>query len=147
MSPAGRAFSRWPIGLARQKPTLLRALSSAWYVRIYAPQFQHPDRDIGISLLHIGTDGLVTQVGSKIDRIGSRTVKREEGEALAKKYGATFYECSSKTRENIREPFVTTVDRIVDTPQLMDPALLGRRDGTVALKPRTDEEIASGCSC
>ncbi|KAL0637147.1 hypothetical protein Q9L58_003796 [Maublancomyces gigas] len=87
-------------------------------------------------------------VGSKIDRVGSRTVKREEGEALAKKYGATFYECSSKTRQNIREPFVTTVDRIVDTPQLMDPALLGRRDGTVALRPRTDEEIAnSGCSC
>lgn len=145
MSLAGRVFSRWPIGLVRQKPTLLRVLSSAWYVCIYALQFQLPDRDIGISLLHIGTDS--PQVGSKIDRIGSRTVKREEGEALAKKYGATFYECSSKTRENIREPFVTTVDRIVDTPQLMDPALLGRRDGTVALKPRTDEEIASGCSC
>lgn len=89
----------------------------------------------------------ITQVGSKIDRTGSRTVKREEGEALAKKYGATFYECSSKTRENIREPFVTTVDRIIDTPRLMDPALLGRRDGTVALNPRTNNTVDSGCSC
>ncbi|KAH0609864.1 uncharacterized protein H6S33_012410 [Morchella sextelata] len=88
-------------------------------------------------------------VGSKIDRTGSRAVRREEGEALAKKYGATFYESSSKTRENIREPFITTVDRIVETPHLMDPALMGKRDGTVALgHSRNEPEVVeTGCAC
>lgn len=98
-------------------------------------------------------DGIL-QVGSKIDRIGSRAVRREEGETLAKKYGATFYESSSKTRENIREPFVTTVDRIIETPELMDPTLLGRRDGTVSLGNRNEQlgggsgdSGSSGCAC
>jgi hypothetical protein len=94
-------------------------------------------------------DITIFQVGSKIDRTGSRAVRREEGEALAKKYGATFYESSSKTRENIREPFITTVDRIVETPHLMDPALMGKRDGTVALgHSRNEPEVVeTGCAC
>ncbi|RPB16081.1 40S ribosomal protein s3ae [Morchella conica CCBAS932] len=80
---------------------------------------------------------------------GSRAVRREEGEALAKKYGATFYESSSKTRENIREPFITTVDRIVETPHLMDPALMGKKDGTVALGHNRNEPevVDTGCAC
>lgn len=59
-------------------------------------------------------------VGSKVDRAGtSRAVTAEEGAALAAKYNdegnqaPLFFETSARTGENVREPFVALVDRIV----------------------------------
>jgi len=67
-------------------------------------------------------------VGSKLDKsTSSRIVKTEEGQALADRYGAGFYEVSSKTRENVKEPFVDTVTRIVETPELMNGGVGARR--------------------
>jgi len=71
-------------------------------------------------------------VGSKLDKsTSSRIVRTEEGRALADRYGASFYEVSSKTRENVKEPFVDTVTRIVETPELMNGGV-GARRGTAA---------------
>ncbi|RPB05857.1 ras-domain-containing protein [Choiromyces venosus 120613-1] len=67
-------------------------------------------------------------VGSKLDKsTSSRIVKTEEGRTLAERFGASFYEVSSKTRENVKEPFVDTVTRIVETPELMNGGVGVRR--------------------
>ncbi|KAI9797544.1 MAG: hypothetical protein M1833_005455 [Piccolia ochrophora] len=57
--------------------------------------------------------GVITYlVGSKSDKKSSRAVSYEEAEALAKNYGSSYCEVSSKTRENVRKPFVEIVDQI-----------------------------------
>jgi len=82
-------------------------------------------------------------VGSKMDKTSSRVVKYEEGEALAERHGSQFCEVSSKTRENVRKPFIEIVDQIVQSPQLLQNAS-SRRSGTVAVGG-ADE--GSGCAC
>lgn len=64
------------------------------------------------------------QVGSKLDKVaaGGRAVSFEEGKAFAESQGAGFCEVSSKTRENVRKPFVEVVDQIVQRPQLLAAA-------------------------
>ena len=66
-------------------------------------------------------------VGSKMDKASSRVVKFEEGEALAVSHGSQFCEVSSKTRENVKKPFIDIVDQIVKTPQLLNNST--RRSG------------------
>ena len=83
-------------------------------------------------------------VGSKMDKVSSRAVKYEEGEALAAQHGSQFCEVSSKTRENVRKPFVEIVDQIVKNPQLLNAST--RRGGTVSIEG-TSERLGSGCSC
>src|ERR1700709_573196 len=54
------------------------------------------------------TPGVVTYlVGTSLDKVAQGTVKVEEGEAMAKRFGCEggFCEVSSKTRENVRKPF------------------------------------------
>jgi Ras-related protein Rab-18 len=83
-------------------------------------------------------------VGSKMDKLSSRAVKYEEGEALAAQHGSQFCEVSSKTRENVRKPFIEIVDQIVKNPQLLNTST--RRGGTVGVGGST-EDLGSGCSC
>jgi len=83
-------------------------------------------------------------VGSKMDKLTSRVVKYEEGEALAKAHGSQFCEVSSKTRENVRKPFIEIVDEIVKHPRLLSAS--SRQGGTVAVG-LGDEGFGSGCSC
>ena len=82
-------------------------------------------------------------VGSKLDKAASRAVQHAEGEQLAARHGAGFCEASSKTRENVRKPFVEIVDRIVKSPQLL--AATSRQASGVAVG--APGEAASGCSC
>ncbi|CAZ82537.1 unnamed protein product [Tuber melanosporum] len=80
-------------------------------------------------------DAVKCLVGSKLDKsTSSRIVRTEEGRALADRYSASFYEVSSKTRENVKEPFVDTVTRIVETPVLVNGGA-GAKRGTTALSP------------
>lgn len=83
-------------------------------------------------------------VGSKMDKTASRVVKYEEGEALARVHGSQFCEVSSKTRANVRKPFVEIVDEIVKHPQLL--AASSRRGGTVAVSGG-GQGSESGCAC
>lgn len=82
-------------------------------------------------------------VGSKLDKAAARTVKYEEGEALAAQHGSQFCEVSSKTRENVRKPFVDVVDEIVKTPQLMDRT--SRRSGGIIVEGSTSD--TTWCAC
>ena len=70
-------------------------------------------------------------VGSKVDKASGRTVKTKEGEELAERHGCQFCEVSSKTRENIRKPFVDIVDAIVKDPKLLSAS--SRMSGTVSV--------------
>lgn len=72
-------------------------------------------------------------VGSKTDKAASRAVKYEEGKELAERYDAMFVEVSSKTRENVRRPFVDVVDKIVETPELVNPQVKRRATGDNAV--------------
>lgn len=83
-------------------------------------------------------------VGSKMDKAATgRKVTFEEGRILAGQHGAQFCEVSSKTRENVRKPFVEIVDEIVKRPDLVNA---GRRGGgTVAVGGGGD--AGSGCAC
>lgn len=83
-------------------------------------------------------------VGSKMDKKAARMVKYEDGERLAQTHGAGFCEVSSKTRENVRKPFVEIVDGIVSKPELL--AATRRGGGTVAVGGG-GEGYGSGCSC
>ncbi|KAH9909808.1 ras-domain-containing protein [Xylariomycetidae sp. FL2044] len=69
-------------------------------------------------------DAVLYLVGSKLDKTaaGGRAVSFEEGKAFAEAQGAGFCEASSKTRENVRRPFVEVVDEIVQRPRLLASA-------------------------
>jgi Ras-related protein Rab-18 len=83
-------------------------------------------------------------VGSKLDKAASsRAVEYSEGEQLAARHGAGFCEVSSKTRENVRKPFVEIVDKIVKSPQLL--AATSRQTGIVAIAGTGG--AGSGCAC
>ena len=82
-------------------------------------------------------------VGSKMDKLGSRAVKVEEGQELAGKHGCQFCEVSSKTRENVRKPFVEIVDAIVKDPTLLSAG--SRRSGTVSVTGVVGD--GGVCSC
>ena len=84
------------------------------------------------------------QVGSKIDKAASRAVQYEEGVELAERFGAMFVEVSSKTRENVRRPFVDVVDKIVETPELLN-ARKGLGDNTVQVGREAQDN--NGCAC
>lgn len=87
-------------------------------------------------------------VGAKLDRAaggsgkGGRMVTEEEGRRLAEERGASGWcEVSSKTRENVRKPFLEVVSEIVKRPEL----LKGNRRGTVNVVGGQSE--AGGCAC
>ncbi|KFZ06978.1 hypothetical protein V501_06882 [Pseudogymnoascus sp. VKM F-4519 (FW-2642)] len=83
-------------------------------------------------------------VGSKLDKGASRKVTASEGEALASIHGAQFCEVSSKTRENVRKPFVEIVDTIVSTPGLVEQT---QRDSSGITLGNAASQISSGCPC
>ena len=82
-------------------------------------------------------------VGSKMDKKAARTVQYEEGERLAEQHGCSFCEVSSKTRENVRKPFVEIVDEIVKKPELLSSSM--RKSGQIAVGGGGDS--GSGCAC
>jgi len=54
----------------------------------------------------------VVLIGNKVDLTNDREVPTTEGQALAKRWGAPFFESSAKTRHNIDEPIFELVRNI-----------------------------------
>jgi len=50
-----------------------------------------------------------TLVGNKCDMVNEREVSREEGAALARKFGCEFFETSAKTAQNVERVFTNLV--------------------------------------
>jgi len=85
-------------------------------------------------------------VGSKLDKGNAgRKVSVEEGRELAGRHGCGWCEVSSKTRENVRKPFVEIVDSIVRDPKLLSAS--SRRGGTVNVGAGAGEGWGTGCPC
>lgn len=86
--------------------------------------FQSMEKWIDEARSNASPDAVIYLVGSKLDKVatGGRAVSFEEGKAFAESQGAGFCEVSSKTRENVRRPFVEVVDQIVQKPQLLAAA-------------------------
>ncbi|KZF22681.1 ras-related protein rab-like protein-18 [Xylona heveae TC161] len=92
--------------------------------------------------------GVVTYlVGGKLDCHDFRVVSTEEGEALAQQHGSRYCEVSSKTRENIRRPFVELVHEIVNNPSLMQMVKRPGEGGRSLDVKREDPYIFNGCNC
>ncbi len=83
-------------------------------------------------------------VGSKNDKVNARTVKFEEGKELAARHGCQFCEVSSKTRDNVRKPFVEIVDAIVTEPKLL--SAINKPGQRVTLNNQGERE-SGGCAC
>ncbi|KAK6075326.1 GTP-binding protein ypt1 [Seiridium cupressi] len=85
-------------------------------------------------------------VGSKLDKVaaGGRAVSYEEGKAFAEAQEAGFCEVSSKTRENVRRPFIEVVDRIVQKPELLKPP--NANSGTLSIG-NIGSDYSSACPC
>ncbi|KAL7625469.1 hypothetical protein AAE478_004689 [Parahypoxylon ruwenzoriense] len=92
-------------------------------------------------------DAVLYLVGSKLDKVaaGGRAVSFEEGKAFAESQGASFCEVSSKTRENVRRPFVEVVDQIVQKPELLSAAT--PNSGSTGLNLGIGSSYSSACPC
>lgn len=111
-----------------------RTLSTSYYrgahgvILVYditsRKSFLGMDKWIDEARSNASPDAVLYLVGSKLDKAaaGGRAVSYEEGKAFAESHGAGFCEVSSKTRENVRKPFVDVVDQIVQKPQLLSGA-------------------------
>lgn len=91
-------------------------------------------------------DAVLYIVGCKLDKdaSGGRVVSREQGQAYADAQGAGFCEVSSKTRENVRRPFIEVVDRIAQKPELIKPP--NANNGTLNIG-NLGSDYSSACPC
>ncbi|KAI0885220.1 ras-domain-containing protein [Annulohypoxylon maeteangense] len=134
-----------------------RTLSTSYYRGAHAviivydissrKSFLSMERWIDEARMNASPDAVLYLVGSKLDKIatGGRAVTEEEGKAFAESQGAGFCEVSSKTRENIRRPFVEVVDRIVQKPQLLAAATPAASNAGINLGLGSD--YSSACPC
>ncbi|KAI2473778.1 ras-domain-containing protein [Annulohypoxylon bovei var. microspora] len=134
-----------------------RTLSTSYYRGAHAvilvyditsrKSFLSMEKWIDEARLNASPDAVLYLVGSKLDKIpsGGRAVSEEEGRAFAESQGAGFCEVSSKTRENIRRPFVEVVDRIVQKPQLLAAATPAASNTGINLGLGSD--YSSACPC
>ncbi|KAI1284585.1 40S ribosomal protein s3ae [Xylaria sp. FL0933] len=95
--------------------------------------------------MNANPEAVLYLVGSKLDKVaaGGRAVSFEQGKALAEAQGAEFCEISSKTRENVKRPFVEVVDRIVQKPQL----IAGATGSSKSIDFTTGGFPSNPCSC
>ncbi|KAI1491120.1 rab protein [Biscogniauxia mediterranea] len=136
-----------------------RTLSTSYYRGAHAvilvyditnrKSFLSMERWIDEARSNASPDAVLYLVGSKLDKVaaGGRAVSYEEGKAFADSQGAGFCEISSKTRENVRRPFIEVVDRIVQKPELLSSATSGPKSGNGALNLGMASSYSSACPC
>ena len=80
-------------------------------------------------------------VGNKIDL--EREVSVEEATSFARKQAMMYIEASARTREGIRQSFEEVVQKILDTPALLNEGSAS----SSALEPGADDpgDAAGGC--
>ena len=78
-------------------------------------------------------------VGNKID-LKAREVSVEEATSFARKQAMMYIEASAKTREGIRQSFEEVVQKILDTPALIEETGGGTIKGGMGGMSRADDE-------
>jgi len=97
-------------------------------------------------------------VGNKVDKEFSRQVPAAEASAFAERMNSLFIEASAKASINVKETFVSVVEKIIDTPELWDSGVSkGQRTdggrggvpGGVQVVGLSDDQAGQGggCSC
>jgi len=152
LSVHGKAYQLYLLDTAGQER--FRTLSNSYYrgahgvILVYdisnRQSFQAMERWFEEAESNAIPGAIMYLVGSKLDKAASRrAVEYTEGEQMAARHGVGFCEVSSKTRENVRKPFVEIVDQIVKSPQLL--AATSRASGAVAVG--ASGGAPSGCAC
>ncbi|KAH8105287.1 ras-domain-containing protein [Cristinia sonorae] len=100
-------------------------------------------------------------VGNKVDKEFSRQVTFAEGQQFATRMNCLFVEASAKTAVGVRDAFQEVVTKILDTPDLWQPAAAGTgkgattsprqqaqtMPGSVNLNESVGAEGSGGCMC
>ena len=87
-------------------------------------------------------------VANKCDLLDSeRAVSSEQGEALAKEYGVSFFETSAKQDTNVSEAFVGIATEILETKSLPGPGSPGGANGADGIKLETAAAARSKGGC
>ncbi|KAI0408141.1 ras family-domain-containing protein [Xylaria palmicola] len=132
-----------------------RTLSTSYYrgahgvILVYdissKKSFASMEKWVDEARMNANPEAVLYLVGSKLDKVaaGGRAVSTEQGRAFAEAQGAGFCEISSKTRENIRRPFVEVVDQIVSKPRLMAGATASSKSINFDVGGLT----SNNCSC
>lgn len=90
-------------------------------------------------------DVLLVLVGNKVDREEERQVSKREGEAWARQRGMLFIETSAKTRLGIQQVFQELIQKIVDSPMLLDDTRTGRNAAADLTQDHSQNETDSCC--
>jgi GTPase SAR1 family protein len=86
-------------------------------------------------------------VGNKMDLVEERTVKTDEGEAVARDLRAIYFEVSAKSGRGIEELFVRVAEESVKKLN-EDGGATGPPASAVTLKSDTsDQGKKKGCGC
>ncbi|KAI0194056.1 P-loop containing nucleoside triphosphate hydrolase protein [Xylaria flabelliformis] len=133
-----------------------RTLSTSYYrgahgvILVYdisnKKSFASMEKWVDEARLNANPEAVLYFVGTKLDKVvaGGRAVSFEEGKAFAEAQGAAgFCEVSSKTRENVKRPFVEVVDQIVQKPQL----IAGAAPGSKSVNFDMGSLPSNPCSC
>ncbi|GAQ90434.1 Rab family GTPase [Klebsormidium nitens] len=97
-----------------------------------------------VELYSTNPDCIKMLVGNKVDRESERQVTKEEGKAFARQHGCLFLEASAKTRRGVQDCFQELVQKILDTPGLVD---VGRPSGDHLRLNADQQASSSGCAC
>merc|ERR1712139_382154 len=87
--------------------------------------------------------GILMLVANKIDLADKRQVTTQDAQEYAAKKGCMYIECSAKTSDGINQAFEELVEKILETPSLLetDSSALNKINVT---QPKPDD---SSCAC
>ncbi|XP_022747491.1 ras-related protein RABC2a-like isoform X1 [Durio zibethinus] len=101
-----------------------------------------------VELYSTNKDCVKMLVGNKVDRDPEKAVSREEGTALAKELGYMFFECSTKTRENVEKCFEELALKMMEAPSLSQEGSAEGKQNIIEPKPAyTSPPKGDCCSC
>lgn len=87
-------------------------------------------------------DAIKMVVANKVDLDTSRQVSKEEGLDFARKHGCLFVETSAKINIAVSQAFEELVEKILETPSLLDPA----SSSSLKLNQAATAQVQA-CSC
>lgn len=97
-----------------------------------------------VDLYSTNQDCIKMLVGNKVDRENERVVTKKEGIALARQLGCLFLECSAKTHVNVESCFEELVQKILDTPSLLQDSTTAARKN-IFKQNQANEANTGGC--
>lgn len=109
--------------------------------------FEHVELWMGEVETHAAHPPLLVLVGNKLDRAADRCVTREEGEALARKFGALFQETSAKADpDSVDAAYLRSAEAVLEKALASPPEILQWSAGVIRSE-RLAQQQARGSAC